>query len=294
MNSAIQTMLEKYKCQSEQDYINALKELFQEIALLGLWRAKFFEHAAFYGGTALRIVYGLDRFSEDMDFSLLKPNEQFSLSKYNQAIIDELAAFGFEVSVQNKSKTTQSAIESAFIKATTVKQLITIKVASAMRMNLHPKHTIKIKMEVDTQPPLEFTTEAKSLFLPIPFSVLTYSKQDLFAGKMHALLCRKWQNRIKGRDWYDYYWYVSRQIPVNLIHLQARLIQSNHWDPAQTLTHDHLIALIQNKIYDIDFNAAKQDVLTFLKDKSAVDVWSAQFFIELTKRLKSMSVSMQE
>lgn len=288
MHNIIETMLEPYQCRSERDYINALKEIFQEIALLGLWRAKFFEHAAFYGGTALRIVYGLDRFSEDMDFSLRVPDEHFSLSKYNQAIVDELAAFGFDVSVETKRKTTRSAIESAFIKANTIKQLLTIKSTDEV-LNTHHMHVIKIKMEVDTNPPSGFTTEAKRLLLPIPFSVLTYSQQDLFAGKLHALLCRKWQNRIKGRDWYDYYWYISRHIVVNLSHLQKRLVQSHHWDEKEALSHDELVNLIECKISEINFDDAKKDVVDFLKDKSAVDLWSPQFFIDVTKRLKSVS-----
>jgi len=289
MNNIVRTMLGTYKCESERDYINALKEIFQEISLLGLWRSKFFEHAAFYGGTALRIVYGLNRFSEDMDFSLLAQNERFSLSKYNQAIVDELAAFGFEVKVESKHKTADTSIESAFIKANTIKQLLKIDISNEMTTNIH-QNTIKIKMEVDTNPPSRFATEAKRLLLPIPFSVLTYSQQDLFAGKMHALLCRKWKNRIKGRDWYDYYWYISRNVAVNLSHLQARLVQSSHWDDAETLSHDKLVALIETKISTIDFDAAKQDVVDFLKDKSALDLWSAQFFIDLTERLKSVLV----
>lgn len=286
MHNVIQTMLNRYQCQSEHDYINALKEIFQEIALLGLWRAKFFEHAAFYGGTALRILYGLDRFSEDMDFSLRAPDGKFSLLKYNQAIVDELASFGFEVSVETKQKKTPSVIESAFIKANTLKQILIIQSGNAV-IHTHPRHVIKIKMEVDTQPPSGFTTEAKRLLLPIPFSVLTYSQPDLFAGKIHALLCRKWQTRIKGRDWYDYYWYISRGIAVNLLHLQYRLIQSNHWDDKETLTHDKLIQLIKNKINEVDFDMAQKDVVDFLKDKSAIVLWSTQFFMELTEQLKS-------
>lgn len=289
MNNIVQFMLEKYQCESERDYINALKEIFQEIALLGLWRAKFFEHAAFYGGTALRIVYGLNRFSEDMDFSLLAENKNFSLSKYNRAIIDELAAFGFEVRVETKEKTVNSKIESAFIKANTIKQLLTVNVADKLTANIHHMKSIKIKMEVDTNPPLGFSTEAKRLLLPIPFSVLTYSQQDLFAGKIHALLCRKWKNRIKGRDWYDYYWYISRDIAVNLSHLQEQLLQSGHWNAAETLSHDKLTGLIKNRINEVDFDAAKQDVVGFLQDKSSVELWSAEFFIELTERLKSLS-----
>src|SRR5258708_11206041 len=104
MHYAIEQMLKKYNCCSQLDYLNSLKEIFQEIALLGLWRAKFYEKAAFYGGTALRILYGLDRFSEDLDFTLLKNTKNFDLSPYNQAIADELSSFGFKVSVETKIK----------------------------------------------------------------------------------------------------------------------------------------------------------------------------------------------
>src|SRR5437762_1264143 len=130
MQAAVKAMLSRYTCHSEQDYINALKEIFQEIALLGLWRAKFYEKAAFYGGTALRILYGLDRFSEDLDFTLLKPDLQFNLASYNQAIIDELSSFGFKVRVEVKKKNIASTIESAFIKASSKQQLIIIEADS--------------------------------------------------------------------------------------------------------------------------------------------------------------------
>ena len=289
MHSIVQTMLEKYQCESENDFINALKEIFQEIALLGLWRAKFFEHAAFYGGTTLRILYGLDRFSEDMDFSLLVPNNSFNLNKYNQAIVDELAAYGFDVTVSSQNKNINTAIESAFIKANTIKQLLIINPNKKLGSSFHPKHTIKIKMEVDTNPPLGFEVEAKRLLLPIPFSVLSYSMADLFAGKLHALLCRKWMNRIKGRDWYDFYWYISRDVAVNLMHLKQRLVQIEHWDEDRDFTHRDLVELLNNKINEVDFDKAKMDVINFLKDKSSVEFWSQEFFTELTKRLKSVT-----
>src|SRR5262245_54710542 len=132
MHDTIKLMLQKYKCQSQQDYINAIKEIFQEIALLGLWRAKFFEKTAFYGGSALIILYQLNRFSEDLDFTLLKPNKTFSLSVYNQAISDELRGFGFHVEVLTKNKNISTNIESAFIKADTQKQLLIIEAPSEL------------------------------------------------------------------------------------------------------------------------------------------------------------------
>lgn len=286
MNNAVETMLKKYQCTTESDYINALKEIFQEIALLGLWRSKFFEHAAFYGGTALRIVYQLDRFSEDMDFSLLAPEESFKLGKYNEAIAAELNAFGFNVEVTTKLKNHNSAIESAFIKANTIEQLLAIEVPKNITEYIHGMNTIKIKMEVDTNPPGDFLTEAKNLLLPIPFSVLTFTPPVLFAGKLHALLCRAWKNRIKGRDLYDYVWYVSRDVPAHLKHLEARLRQSGHWQKEEPLTESVLKQLLLDKIDNVDFDAAKKDVINFIKDKFALTVWSTDFFRDLTNKLK--------
>ena len=248
MHEAVKTMLTKYECRTEQDYINALKEIFQEIALLGLWRSKFYEKAAFYGGTALRILYGLDRFSEDLDFSLLKTDKRFDLSIYNQAIKDELNGFGFDVSVDTKIKSNDSNIESAFIKAQTKKQLLLIEVSPDIINRIHNMNSIKIKMEVDINPPGKFKTETKILLQPIPFAVKTYQLPDLFAGKIHALLCRPWQQRVKGRDWYDFIWYLSRNISVNLTHLCERLVQSGAWEKKSEFTLTDLKTMLTDKI----------------------------------------------
>lgn len=285
MHAAIKTMLANYQCHSEQDYINALKEIFQEIALLGLWRAKFYEKAAFYGGTALRILYGLDRFSEDLDFTLLKSDKHFDMNPYNQAVADELQSFGFQVSVEIKDKNIESSIESAFIKATTKQQLIIIEATPEITDRIHRMHTIKIKMEVDTNPPGSCDTEVKNILLPIPFSVKTLSPPDLFAGKIHAILCRPWQKRVKGRDWYDLVWYISRSIPVNLHHLRDRLIQSSAWNKKTKLTSKDLMTLLISKINETDFKNAKSDILPFIKDKDAVNLWSKQFFLDVINKI---------
>lgn len=286
MHTAIDSMLDKYECHSEQDYINALKEIFQEIALLGLWRSKFYEKAAFYGGSALRILYGLDRFSEDLDFTLLKAEKDFDLTPYNTAIADELSAFGFQVMVETKRKNFASNIESAFIKAESKKQLIVIEAPVDMLKRIHSMHTLKIKMEVDTDPPGLFDTEAKTLLQPVPFSVRTLVQPDLFAGKIHALLCRPWQKRVKGRDWYDFAWYIAQRVPVNLEHLRERLIQSGAWSRNHSFAKKDLMELLLNKINETDFANAKADILPFIVDKQAVELWSAAFFSELLGRME--------
>lgn len=285
MHEAIKQMIKKYNPRSRDDYSNALKEIFQEIALLGLWRAKFFEKAAFYGGSALRILYGLDRFSEDLDFSLLNKKSNFDLTPYNNAIIKELSAFGFESTVETKIKSSKTNIDSAFIKAESKKQFIAIEAPSDIIKTTHSMQTIKIKMEVDINPPGLFNTESKFLLQPIPFPIKSFVESDLFAGKVHALLCRPWVKRIKGRDWYDFVWYVSRNTPLNLLHLKERLVQSNAWERKNRLSKNDVIDLLVEKIEKTDFNKAKDDVIPFVKDQSNLTVWSKAFFMAVLEKL---------
>ncbi|MBQ6472284.1 MAG: nucleotidyl transferase AbiEii/AbiGii toxin family protein [Victivallales bacterium] len=167
MNQAIQQMLAQYSCRNENDYINALREIMQELALLGLWRGKFFEHAAFYGGTALRILYGLNRSSEDLDFSLLTPNSSFRLSVFAESLKRELASFGFSAQFIEKEKKQPSHIDSAFLKANTKTQMISIGLPEALTAQIHSRAELKIKLEVDIEPPMGFLTEVRTLLRPI-------------------------------------------------------------------------------------------------------------------------------
>ncbi len=286
MNPAILSMLERYKCLTAKDYENALKEIMQEIALLGLWRSKFFEHAAFYGGTALRILHELDRFSNDLDFSLLKPKPNFSLSLYLKAIAVELNGMGFSVTVSEKKKNVDTAIESAFIKGGTKEHLLKIRVPDQIANRTQSNTIMNIKLEVDTNPPSGFETEVKTLLQPIPFSVNTYKKPDLFAGKLHAVLQRNWKGRVKGRDYYDYVWYIARDTPVHLCHLEQRLRQSGGYTSKKVLQHADLLELLRKKFSTVDVEAAKKDVLPFLRDPAAVALWSRDFFESLLPRLR--------
>ncbi len=286
MNDALNLMLKKYNCKSINDYENALKEVVQEIVLLGLWRAKFYEKAAFYGGSALRILYELNRFSEDLDFSLLKPDENIDLSKYHKAIESELTSFGLSVDVIPKIKNSNTKIDSAFIKAGTLQNMISIEVPINLRKRIHKNKAIKIKFEVDKNPPQGFDTEAKYLLQPIPFSVNTFTLPSLFAGKMHAVLCRNWQHRVKGRDWYDLVWFISRSTALNLTHLELRMKQSEHLKQHDILTKVKLLELLNYKIDSVDFLSAKDDVKNFIKDQNVLEVWSKDFFVDIIKDIK--------
>ncbi|MBW2167751.1 MAG: nucleotidyl transferase AbiEii/AbiGii toxin family protein [Deltaproteobacteria bacterium] len=288
MNDAVKGMLDRYNCNSVNDYENALKEIIQEIALLGLWRSKFFEKAAFYGGSALRILYGLDRFSEDLDFSLLKNDESFLLTDYCRAVEDELKSFGFSVVVEMKDKKFETNIDSAFIKAGTLKNMIIIDIPESVRKKIHSGKVMKIKLEVDTEPPGAFRTEARYLFQPVPFSVNTYTLPHLFAGKMHAVLCRSWGKRVKGRDWYDLVWYVGRDLSVGLKHLENRMKQTGHLEVNESLTEEILKQRLQERIGSTDFNNAKKDVENLLKDPSSLELWSEEFFKVICEKIKTI------
>ncbi|MDW7712360.1 MAG: nucleotidyl transferase AbiEii/AbiGii toxin family protein [Deferrisomatales bacterium] len=278
MNPAVAAMLRKYERRSVDDHVNALREIFQEIALCGLWRGKFFERAAFYGGTALRVLYGLDRFSEDMDFSLLTPDPHFDLGPYCAMMMRELRAWGFSTRVEKKEKSAESAVGSAFLKANTAEQLLLIEAGEEIAGAIHRGQNLRIKVEVDTDPPPGFSTEAKFLLLPVPFSVRVFDLPSLFAGKMHALLCRGWKTRVKGRDWYDLVWYASRGTELDLAHLEARMRQSGHYKGNDSLDEGTFRPLLAEKIDRLDVARARADVERFLVDPSSVEIWSREFF----------------
>ncbi len=285
MHDAIRSMMDRYECRSRNDYVNALREILQELALLGLWRSRFFEHAAFYGGTALRLLYGLDRYSEDLDFSLLKPKVSFSLRPFGEALQREISSFGFHVEFEARRKPRAGAIESAFLKTNTLKQMIVIDADQELLRDLQPTKRLKIKLEVDTDPPGSFETETQFVLQPIPFSVRVYTLPNLFAGKLHAVLCRKWRTRVKGRDWYDLVWYAARHPEVRVGHLEARMRQSGDYRAEQRLTARKLQDFLQRAVDELDVEQARREVVPFVKDPRALDVWSQEFFKQIITRI---------
>jgi len=285
MHEAIRRMLSKYETSSLENYTRAVREILQEIALLGLWRGKFFERSAFYGGTALRIIYGLDRFSEDLDFTLLSPNEQFDISQYTDAAEKEIKAFGFDVHIEVKKKTKKSAVQSAFLKAKTIEQLILINAPDEFMRKIPRGQVIKIRLEVDTDPPPSFQTDAKYLLTPIPFSVRIVSLPDLFAGKMHAVLCRRWKSRVKGRDWYDLVWFVTYHPALHLAHLEARMRQTADWNEKKILTQNAFMKIMHERIESLDVEQASREVEPFVKTPDSLSVWSQDFFHDIVSRI---------
>ncbi len=286
MHEALAQMISKYECRRLEDTVRALREIMQQIALLGLWRSKFFENAAFYGGTAMRVLYGLDRFSEDLDFSLLKPMRQFNIAKYLTALQKELEGFGFDVRAERRNKAVKSAVQSAFLKANTLNQLLVIETAEEILHEVPRGQVLKIRLEIDTDPPPGFSTQTKYLLQPIPFAVRAYALPDLFAGKMHAVLCRRWKTRVKGRDWYDLVWYAAHHPQLHLSHLEQRMRQSGHWKEEKALSEESFEALAQNAIDRLDVDQARKEVEPFVSNPASLEIWSHDFFRDVVSRIQ--------
>ena len=287
IHPALTGLIDRYQPRSSNDYQHAVREIAQEIALLGLWRTPFYEHAAFYGGSALRIFHGLQRFSEDLDFSLLQPKPDFSLEPYLGAVANELAAWGFEFRAERIGKTKPTTIESAFLKGSTMINLLQIGAPMEMASRLPKGQLIRIKLEIDLDPPPGAVTEVRSRLVPTPHQVRVYDLPSLFAGKLHAVLCRNWKSRVKGRDFYDLIWYVARQTPLNLAHLEARMRQSGDWPRDMPLDATALSKHMAGRFAAVDFEQAKEDVAPFLKDPRELRLWSAEFFMELIPQIRT-------
>ena len=240
-NEIYDNMLSAYDMATEQQKRNAIFEVNQQVILAGLYNGGFFDVAAFYGGTCLRIFHGLQRFSEDMDFSLLAPDDKFDFTKYFQPIIDEFAIVGREVEIKKKDK-----------------------------------------KGFDTQPPLNFRTEQKLLLQPHSFMTRCFTLPDLFAGKMHALVYRGWKNRVKGRDWYDFEWYVRHNVPLDFAHLAERVRQFNNEEIGQA----EFLAQLKDRLVSANINQVKSDVLPFVRNPKELDIWSNDYFVQLADMMK--------
>lgn len=278
MQQIIKTMLARYDARTAIEKVNALKETIQEAVLLGLYRGGFFKEAAFYGGTALRIFYGLNRFSEDLDFSLIKPNPKFDITKYFSILEDELNSLGLKFMIQEKNKSNDSNIKSAFLKGGTKENILLFYSENDDIIHYHSKEQIKIKFEVDVNPPQFATFDIKYKTLPSLYHARLYDQPSLFAGKLHALICRGWKNRIKGRDLYDYLFYIGMGVKVNIPHLKARLVDSDYFDDTENFNIEILHQILNERFSQIDYNQAKEDVIPFIKDKRELHEWCQELF----------------
>lgn len=272
MNEVYQNMLSAYDLTTDQSKRNAIFEVNQQVILSGLYNGGFFDKAAFYGGTCLRIFHGLQRFSEDMDFSLIKPDKEFDFTQYFQPVIDEFAAIGRQVEIRKKDKSNFGKVESAFLKDNT----------DVYDISFQTEKSVRIKIEVDTNPPLLFSTEQKLLLEPRSFMTRCFTLPDLFAGKMHALVYRSWKNRVKGRDWYDFEWYVRNRVALDFAHLQERIKEFNGCEKSE----EEFLADLKQRLSSADINHVKSDVLPFIRNIKELEIWSNEYFLQLMDMIK--------
>lgn len=280
----IKEWIDTYQPDNEEEALSALREIMQEIALAGLSRTDFFKKAAFYGGTALRIFHGLDRYSEDLDFSLLSEEKDFSLEPYFHSIQEEFNSLGMSVSLRKKSKIHTTPIESAFLKSDTLWQELVLE-DMVKQIGIKSNKNIKIKIEVDRNPPLNFQTEESLMLRPFSFYVKCFDLPSLFAGKMHALLFRKWKDRVKGRDWYDMEWYIRKGVSLNVAHFLQRAQDSGDWQ-SPTISKEEFFELLRDKISNTSIDKVKADVRPFIRNIDQLEIWSAQYFLDLVDLLR--------
>lgn len=267
-------LVEQYHPLTDDAHDSAQREVMQKIALAGLNRGGFFEHAAFYGGTCLRIFHGLNRFSEDMDFSLTEKNDQIHIENYFQPIVDEFRSIGMPVEIVKKDKKSFGRVESAFLKEDT----------ETYDIKFQTRKMLKVKIELDTNPPLRFSTEQRLLMQPYSFTVRIFTLPDLFAGKMHALVYRAWQRRIKGRDWYDFEWYVRNRVPLDFNHLQARIKEFS----GEEIIREQFMEQLRHKLATSDIENVKQDVMPYIdkQHQTELNIWSNDYFLQLADMIK--------
>lgn len=280
MNSIIETMIARYHPQNNEERENAIKEVIQEIALAGLSRAGFFSKAAFYGGTCLRIFHGLNRFSEDLDFALVEKDPSFKLDAYFPALRKEFESYGIDMSIEPKIKNESTEVQSAFLKGNTLMLMMSFFPKSEDAKRVVSNQKIKIKFEIDVDNPSGGVTEFKYKMLPAPYEVQVFDETTLFAGKIHALLCREYKHHVKGRDYYDYLFYIGKGSRMNLRYLENKLKNTGgKIDEHAPLTLEKVKAMLKERFESTDYESAKADVSTFIEDIDSLRIWKKELFL---------------
>ena len=281
----LEEMIKQYNPETSEETKTALREILQSIVLVGLSRGGFFNKASFYGGTALRIFYGLNRYSEDLDFTLNEKDENFDFEYYFKSINDVASSYGLELEFSTKVKKVETPIESAFAKLNTYQTLIKLKVDENLLTILHKDEVMKVKFEVDCNPSLGFDNEIRWLDLPEFASVSVLDQPSLFAGKIHAILCRSYKNNVKGRDYYDFLFYMRQKIKPNMNYLRNKLIETQKLKENDYFDINVLKNMLMEKIESIDFNQVKNDAQKFIFKNENLEYFSKELFVDMIKRL---------
>ena len=277
----IQDRLDSYNCKSNIEEEHAIREITQEVVLAALGRTEFFKHALFQGGTCLRIFYGLNRFSEDMDFILQEATRDFELQPHLQAVRDELEAYGYDVEIADRSKA-GVAVRKAFLKDDSLGKVLQLKYVDRSG----PARKIRVKLEVDTSPPSGSGMEIKYVDFPFVSSVAVQDRPSLFAGKLHALLCRDY---VKGRDWYDFLWYTSQSVGINYAFLASALMQQGPWQQQDIqVDRQWCLAHLEERINSVDWTQAREDVRRFVNatEYPSLELWSRELFLSQLQKIK--------
>lgn len=270
----IKERLAQYECKSRQDEENALREITQEVALNALFNLNFFKAAAFQGGTCLRIFYSLNRFSEDLDFALIEPDPNFDIDNYLEGLKNEFKAFGYNIDIKDRSKVDQS-VKKVFIKENSLGDILNLEYP----IQTGKPRSIRIKLEIDANPPLGAKVENAFHDFPLNFAVSAHTLPSLFAGKSHSLLCRSY---TKGRDWYDFLWYTSRKTDINYELLSNALDQTGPWQgKGIAVDTSWYLKEMKKKISLTDWKEAADDVRRFLKSNElkSLELWNEDFFL---------------
>lgn len=273
MENIVSERIKKYQQEKGLNYLNASREVVQEITLYALSTTDFFDIACFCGGTALRIAYGLSRASEDLDFSATKPLDNFSFEKYFPSIGKIFSQLGIEVNLSEKK--TIGSVKSAFLKNNTLINELYVE----NKLGSFP--SLKIKLEIDTNPPEGATYEYKTSLFPFPHRYLIQTISSLFSGKLHAILCRNW---TKGRDFYDYLFYLSKDADINYGLLENALRQTGDYNLDNKLDLFNLEGMLIKKIQSINFDEAKSDCIRFINNADELSFWSVDLFTDVTKQ----------
>lgn len=261
----IEEIIKSYNPKTNDEAKYVLRELLQQIVLIGLSRSDFFKYASFYGGTALRIFYGLNRYSEDLDFSLNSKDELFSFTPFIEKI--------------------KTNIENAFAKINTYQTFLSINLNKTILGLIHKDEVIKVKFKIDCNPALGFNTESKWLDIPEFAPVTVLNLPGLFAGKIHAVLCRNYKNNVKGRDYYDFLFYIQRNVKPNLEYLKNKLIDSGKITLNTNFNIYYLKEMLKERIENVNFIDVKNDASKFLLKKEDLSFYSKDLFFQMIDKL---------
>lgn len=283
--STIEEIIRSFNPKTINENKSILREIVQSIVLVGLSRADFFKKASFYGGTALRIFYNLNRYSEDLDFTLNEVNNNFSIEPYVDSIKKVASSYGLELEVSIKKKQISSPVESAFAKVNTYQTFIDLKLNEELIRILHKDEVIKVKFEIDCEPALGFTTENKWLDMPEFAPVIVLDEASLFAGKIHAILCRNYKNNVKGRDYYDYLFYLKRGIRPNLQYLKNKLVNTGKLKETDSFDTNILKEMLINRFEQVDFEQAKKDAERFIINDENLSYYNKDLFVQMTHKI---------